>query len=127
MSNQYQNSTILLSDPIAKSPFLNHPEIILRELAEAQAIIEFQNNRISILKNELDQLLHLGTIENNITFNGINAKRCTKQGKWIYSEFCNELAKDYKNKLEKQMEKEREDKIAVQSPEFYYWRIKRND
>jgi len=119
--------TTLSSDPINNSPFLNPPETLLREISDAQAIVKFQHDRIAVLKAELDQHLHLGTIDKNFSHEGIAASRCTRQGRWSYSEFCDELAKDLKGKLDNQMQLEREDGIAVQSPETFYWMVKTND
>ena len=107
--------------------YMNSPETLLKLIAKEQKEIKEKEEQISRLKHELDVHLHLGTVGNEITHDGIKATRITKQGKWVYSEFCDELAKDLKRKLDQQMEIEREDLIAKQNPPTCYWRISKND
>jgi hypothetical protein len=114
------------SDELPKEPYLNKPELLVRLINDAQAVIKFQQNHIANLKNELDQHLHLGTIQDKVTTDeGVTAVRCSRQGKWNYSEALNEMAMEFKTELDAQMATEREEGLASQEPPTYYWMIKK--
>jgi hypothetical protein len=120
--------TIHLPDPETKEGYLNRPEVIVRLINDAQAVIKFQQTHVANLKAELDQHLHLGTIQDKVTTNGgLIATRCSRQGKWNYSEVCNEMANEFKTELDAQMATEREEGIASQEPPTYYWAVRKND
>jgi hypothetical protein len=114
------------TEELPKEPYLNKPELLVRLINDAQAVIKFQQNHIANLKNELDQHLHLGTIQDKVTTDeGVTAVRCSRQGKWNYSEALNEMAMEFKTELDAQMATEREEGLASQEPPTYYWMIKK--
>ena len=120
--------TIHLPDPETKEGYLNRPEVLVRLINDAQAVVKFQQEHIQKLKHELDQHLHLGTIRDRVTTKeGVTAVRCSRQGKWNYSEVCEEMAMEFKTELDAQMATEREEGIASQEPPTYYWTVRKND
>ena len=122
------NMTIHLPNPVTNEPYLNRPEVLVRLINDAQAVVKFPQDHIANLKHELDQHLHLGTIQDKVvTKEGFCAVRCSRQGKWHYSDGCNELAADFKKELDMTMAAEREDGIASQEEPTYYWMIRKND
>jgi hypothetical protein len=122
------NMTIHLPDPETKEGYLNRPEVLVRLINDAQAVIKFQQTHVTNLKAELDQHLHLGTIQDKVTTKeGVTAVRCSRPGKWHYSEVCNEMAQEFKTELDAQMATEREEGIASQEPLTYYWTVRKND
>ena len=107
--------------------FPNSPELLVRLINDAQAVIKFQQDHIANLKAELDQHLHVGTITDKIiTKEGVTAVRCSRQGKWHYTERANEMAAEFKTELDALMAMEREDGLASQEEPTYYWMIKKN-
>jgi len=105
--------------------FPNSPELLVKLINDAQTIIKFQQDHIANLKAELDQHLHLRTITDKvITKEGVTAVRCSRQGKWHYTDRANEMAAEFKAELDALMAMEREDGLASQGPCTYFWMVK---
>ncbi len=116
--------TIHLPDPETSEGYLNRPEVLVRLINDAQAVIKFQETHVANLKAELDQHLHLGTIQDRVTTKeGVTAVRCSRLGKWNYSQATNDLAQEMKDELEIIMAKEQQNGTALREEPTYHWRI----
>lgn len=90
---------------------LNSPERILQEIKDAQKIIVQQNCLIDELKDELDQHLKNGDIQDKYEHNGITAS-LRERKYWVYSDEVTKLKR-----------KEEIDDIATKKTTSY-WQVR---
>ena len=103
--------------------FPNAPTDLVKLIAKKQAEIKKLNNLIAGLKAELDAHLAQGQCTDKLIVDGLIATRVKKEGKWIYSDFTNQLANKYTEELQLQMAMEREGGTATQNEPTFYWRV----
>ena len=104
--------------------FLNSPQRCVKEIRNAQKIIQEKMNMIKELKMELEIHLGDGTISEQFKVDNIKATRVKSADKWAYSEEGTQKIKYLEDKIAFIQREEREsgDK-AVRIPGNYYWRI----
>ena len=109
---------------LPKTNHFNPPGRILKEIKEAQKIIQEKNEQIARMKKELDDQLEAGTITSKFSFEGISASLVQREGKWIYNDDTNLFAKELEQQLKKRLEKERQEGRALQHEGTRYWTIR---
>ncbi len=111
MSKTTLNSASTKTQETWPKEMLNEPQRILKEIKDAQTIINFQEDLINALKDELDQHRKNGDIQDKYEHDGITAS-LRERKYWVYSDAVRELKR-----------KEEMNKIATEK-KTKYWTIR---